>query len=66
MVYVSFDGSLHLGVDNVEDGLDEVVFVAVQHICQVTSHLWIWFLKWAKKDQIRDGKTFWATHLMDE
>ena len=40
MVFASFDDSLHLGVDDVEDRLDEVVFVAVQHIRKVTSHLW--------------------------
>ena len=65
VVFVSFDGSLHLGVDHVEDGLDEVVLVAVQHIRQVTSHLQKLFVdglmgtRNKRKDDIRrNGKTF--------
>ena len=42
----------YLGVDNLEDGLDEVVFVGVQHIRQVTSHLSNLFVRCMDRERV--------------
>ena len=57
----------HLGVDDVEDGLDEIVLVAIKHIGQVSSNLyrlsvgnmdktWSWSLALGTHKQLQSSR----------